>query len=210
MSETQSKDTTPSADKELVTVTPTNLVDPLQHLQPDPPKKVISLTLKPLQISEPPPTVQPATSPSNTPNLNDDDYLSDGGTPSPTSKPDGWNSDESYDSGHGLHYMTRHEVRLYKEQRAREKAEPIQAHLEFLHHAFQNVDPKYTIFAFGGRIPSEEVDCKDLKLKVWSKEIVKGSHDNGSNGQSEQDRNGSGTAEEGKGMGKGELREYVP
>jgi len=63
--------------------------------------------------------------------------------------------------------MTRHGVKLCNEKRLRERADPIQAHLEFLHQAFRNVDPKFTVFAFGGTISSDQVDCKDCILRVW-------------------------------------------
>jgi hypothetical protein len=45
---------------------------------------------------------------------------------------------------------------------------PIQAHLEALHQAYRNVDPEYTVFAFGGTIPPEEVDAGKLTLHVAS------------------------------------------
>jgi hypothetical protein len=64
------------------------------------------------------------------------------GHSSPIIRPEGWDSDESHDSGYCYHEMTRHALRLYKEQREREKTAPIQAHLEALHHAFRNVDPR--------------------------------------------------------------------
>lgn len=77
-------------------------------------------------------------------------YEDSEGHSSPIVRPEGWDSDESHDSGYCYHEMTRHALRLYKEQREREKTAPIQAHLEALHHAFRNVDPKYTIFALEG------------------------------------------------------------
>jgi len=88
---------------------------------------------------------------------------------SPISRPEGWDSDESNDSNWAYHYMTRHEVRLYNEKRLREKADPIQSHLEFIHQAFSNVDPEFTIFAFGGTIPADQIKCEDLRLRVWQR-----------------------------------------
>lgn len=78
-----------------------------------------------------------------------------------------WSSGESYDSRSGDHHMSRREIRLYEEQRALERQEPIQAHLENLHHAFWNVDPDYTVFAFGGTISRGEVDIRQMALRVW-------------------------------------------
>jgi hypothetical protein len=66
---------------------------------------------------------------------------------------------------------------LYCEEARREikscevkRKEPIQAHLEalHLHQAYINVDPEYTVFAFGGTIPPEEIDAGNLTLHVAS------------------------------------------
>ena len=78
-----------------------------------------------------------------------------------------WSSGESYDSRSYDHHMSRREIRLYEEQRASERQEPIQAHLENLHHAFWNVDPDYTVFAFGQTIPRDQVDIRQMALRVW-------------------------------------------
>jgi len=78
-----------------------------------------------------------------------------------------WSSGESYDSRSGDHHMSRREIRLYEEQRALEQQEPIQAHLENLHQAFWNVDPDYTVFAFRGTIPRDQVDIRQMALWVW-------------------------------------------
>jgi hypothetical protein len=48
------------------------------------------------------------------------------------------------------------------------RKEQIQAHLEALHQAYRNVDPEYTVFAFGGTILPEEVDAGKLTLHVAS------------------------------------------
>jgi hypothetical protein len=52
------------------------------------------------------------------------------------------------------------------EQWETKRKEPIQAHLEALHEAYGNVDPEYTVFAFGGTIPPEEVDAGTLSIHV--------------------------------------------
>jgi hypothetical protein len=63
--------------------------------------------------------------------------------------------------------MSKRDIRLYEERRVLERQEPIQIRLEALHQAFWNVDPGYTVFAFGGTIPKEEISCEDLVLRVW-------------------------------------------
>lgn len=89
--------------------------------------------------------------------------------------------------------MSRHEVRLYNEKRLREKADPIQTHLEFIHQAFSNVDPEFMIFAFGGTIPADQVKCEDLQLRVWqSPSTSTGQAD----GKSEEERGGGDGAAE--------------
>jgi hypothetical protein len=55
---------------------------------------------------------------------------------------------------------------LEAEEWALKRKEPIQAHLQALHEAYRNVDPEYTVFAFGGTIPSNEVDAGKLTLHV--------------------------------------------
>ena len=49
---------------------------------------------------------------------------------------------------------------------------PIQAHLHALHEAYRNVDPEYTVFAFGGTIPANEIDAGKLTLHVASRVSV--------------------------------------
>jgi hypothetical protein len=55
---------------------------------------------------------------------------------------------------------------LEAEEWASKRKAPIQAHLQALHEAYRNVDPEYTVFAFGGTIPSNEVDAGKLTLNV--------------------------------------------
>ena len=55
---------------------------------------------------------------------------------------------------------------LEAEDWALKRKAPIQAHLQALHEAYRNVDPEYTVFAFGGTIPSDEVDAENLTLHV--------------------------------------------
>lgn len=52
-----------------------------------------------------------------------------------------------------------------EEWEAKRKA-PIQAHLQASHEAYRNVDPEYTVFAFGGNIPADEIDAGKLTLHV--------------------------------------------
>jgi hypothetical protein len=78
-----------------------------------------------------------------------------------------YESDESWDNDYHVHRMSKRDIRLYEERRALERQEPIQAHLEALHQAFWNVDPEYTVFAFGATIPEEEISCEELGLRVW-------------------------------------------
>jgi hypothetical protein len=78
-----------------------------------------------------------------------------------------YESDESWDCSYHVHRMSKMDIRLYEERRVLERQEPIQAHLEALHQAFWNVDPEYTVFAFGGTIPKEEISCEELVLRVW-------------------------------------------
>jgi hypothetical protein len=123
------------------------------------------------------------------------------GHSSPIIRPEGWDSDESHDSGYCYHEMTRHALRLYKEQREREKTAPIQAHLEALHHAFRNVDPKYTIFAFGGTIPSTKIKCEDLKIRVWKQPPPPVKPIDGNNTTGYDGRNKISNSKSGKGSG---------
>jgi len=46
------------------------------------------------------------------------------------------------------------------------KKEPIQIHLQALHQAYRNIDPAYTVFAFGGTIPPDEIDAGKLIIEV--------------------------------------------
>jgi hypothetical protein len=55
---------------------------------------------------------------------------------------------------------------LEAEEWALKRKAPIQAHLQALHQAYRNVDPEYTVFAFGGTIPSNEIDAGKLTLNV--------------------------------------------
>lgn len=48
------------------------------------------------------------------------------------------------------------------------RKDPIQTHLDALHQSYRNVDPEYTVFAFGGTIPPKEVDAASLTLHVVS------------------------------------------
>jgi hypothetical protein len=130
-----------------------------QMNQPDQVETDLSTNLNALQLEQ---HTLPINSSDSTSNYDDSE-----GHSSPIVRPEGWDSDESHDSGYCYHEMARHALRLYKEQREREKRAPIQAHLEALHHAFRNVDPRYTIFAFGGTIPSTKIKCEDLTLRVW-------------------------------------------
>jgi hypothetical protein len=130
-----------------------------QTNQPDQVDTDLSTNLRTLQLDQ---HTLPINSSDSISNSDDSE-----GHSSPIIRPEGWDSDESHDSGYCYHEMTRHALRLYKEQREREKTAPIQAHLEALHHAFRNVDPRYTIFAFGGTIPSTKIKCEDLTLRVW-------------------------------------------
>lgn len=81
-------------------------------------------------------------------------------------------ADDTYDSRSHEHCMSRREVRLYEEQRVLEKQEPIEGqplkidHVDSLHHAFWNVNPDYTLFAFGGTIPKDQVDMRQMALRV--------------------------------------------
>jgi hypothetical protein len=84
-----------------------------------------------------------------------------------------YESDESWDNGYRVHGMSKRDIRLYDERWVLERQEPIQAHLEALHQAFWNVDPDYTVFAFGGTIPKEEISCEELVLRVWKDANVK-------------------------------------
>jgi hypothetical protein len=112
----------------------------------------LSTTFDILQISEP--TTQPTTVPIQ-------DYDSD------EYEAIQYESDESWDCSYHVHRMSKRDIRLYEERRVLERQEPIQAHLEALHQAFWNVDPEYTVFAFGGTIPKEEISCEELVLRVW-------------------------------------------
>jgi len=116
----------------------------------------------PAKYQPPQPSIPTATAYETISSTDSDEEI-----PSPISRPEEWDSDESHGSNGGYHYMTRHEVRLYTEKRLRERADPIQAHLEFIHQAFSNVDPKFTIFAFGGTILADQIKCEDLRLRVW-------------------------------------------
>ena len=116
----------------------------------------------PAKYQPPQPSIPTATAYDTISSTDSDEEI-----PSPISRPEEWDSDESHDSNCGYHYMTRHEVRLYNEKRLRERADTIQAHLEFIHQAFSNVDPKFTIFAFGGTISADQIKCEDLRLRVW-------------------------------------------
>jgi hypothetical protein len=134
----------------------------------------LSTTFDQLQIGEP---IQPTTVPSY-------DYDSD--------EYEGiqYESDESWDNGYHVHGMSKRDIRLYDERRVSERQEPIQAHLEALHKAFWSVDPEYTVFAFGGTIPKEEISCEELVLRVWKdanvKEVVeKEATDNGGDSDDE-------------------------
>jgi hypothetical protein len=60
------------------------------------------------------------------------------------------------------------EARREIEKWEAKRKEPIQIHLEALHQAYRNVDPEYTVFAFGGTIPPEEIDAGNLTLHVAS------------------------------------------
>jgi hypothetical protein len=162
-------------------------ISPLGNDQMNQPHQVetgLSTELKTLGIEErktTPPTLQihqpnttparPQSSPPSIPTATAYDTSnpadSDEEIESPISRPEGWDSDGSNDSNWTYHYMTRHEVRLYNEMRLREKADPIQTHLEFIHQAFSNVDPEFTIFAFGGTIPADQIKSSDLQLRVW-------------------------------------------
>jgi len=55
---------------------------------------------------------------------------------------------------------------LEAEEWALKRRSPIQIHLQALHEAYRNVDPEYTVFAFGGTILSDEVDAESLTLHV--------------------------------------------
>jgi hypothetical protein len=55
---------------------------------------------------------------------------------------------------------------LEAEEWALKRKAPIQAHLNALHEAYRNVDPEYTVFAFGGTIPTDEIDAGGLTLHV--------------------------------------------
>ena len=125
--------------------------------QPDPPKKVISLTLTPVQLPNPLNT-QPMAVESDPRGKN---------TPSPTSRPDGSDSDESNSSEYEEAYLTWPDVILYKEKREKEMADPIQFHLELLYQALKNTDPKFTVFAFGESIASDQANCEQSRLKAW-------------------------------------------
>jgi len=61
---------------------------------------------------------------------------------------------------------------LEAEEWAAKRNQPIQAHLEALHQAYQHVDPEYTVFAFGGTIPSDEVDAGKLTLHVTRRVLL--------------------------------------
>jgi len=52
------------------------------------------------------------------------------------------------------------------------RTQPIQVHLEAFHQAYQHVDPEYTVFAFGGTIPSDEVDAGKLTLHVTRRVLL--------------------------------------
>jgi hypothetical protein len=75
-------------------------------------------------------------------------------------------SEESYDRFYGEHWTSKREIREYEAQREKERQEPMQSHLENLHQAVRNVDPNFTVFAFGGTIPQEQVSTQDLVLRV--------------------------------------------
>lgn len=70
--------------------------------------------------------------------------------------------------------MSNRAIRLYEEKRNLERQQPIQKHLQALHQACCNVDPDYTVFAFGGIISSDQVDCEDLVLRVLKEEGATG------------------------------------
>jgi len=55
---------------------------------------------------------------------------------------------------------------LEAEEWALKRKAPIQAHLQALHQAYRNVDPEYTVFAFGGTISGNEIDAGNLTLHV--------------------------------------------
>jgi len=55
---------------------------------------------------------------------------------------------------------------LEAEEWALKRKAPIQKHLQALHEAYRNVDPEYTVFAFGGTIPANEIDAGSLTLHV--------------------------------------------
>jgi hypothetical protein len=100
------------------------------------------------------PTTQPTTVPIQDYDSDEDEAIQ-------------YESDESWDYSYHVHRMSKRDIRLYEERWVLERQEPIQAHLEALHQAFWNVDPEYTVFAFGGTIPKEEISCEELVLRVW-------------------------------------------
>ena len=112
----------------------------------------LSTTLDKLQFTES--TTEPTTVPIQ--DYNSDEY-----------EAIQYKSDESWDCSFHVHRMSKRDIRLYEERRILERQEPIQTHLEALHQAFWNVDPEYTVFAFGGTVPKEEISCEELVLRVW-------------------------------------------
>jgi hypothetical protein len=112
----------------------------------------LSTTFDKLQTTDP--TTQPTTVPIQDHDSDEDEAIQ-------------YESDESWDHSYHVHRMSKRDIRLYEERRVLERQEPIQAHLEALHQAFWNVDPEYTVFAFGGTIPKEEISCEELVLRVW-------------------------------------------
>jgi hypothetical protein len=121
-------------------------------------------------------------------------------------------SDESWDYSCHVHRMSKRDIRLYEERRVLERQEPIQAHLEALHQAFWNVDPEYTVFAFGGTIPKEELSCEELVLRVWKdvseqKVDVKDNTDGGGKANNEGNQGPSTKDGEGEEEGPGDVQE---
>jgi hypothetical protein len=76
------------------------------------------------------------------------------------------NEEEGDVASQGSNDLYDEEARREIEEWEAKRKEPIQIHLEALHQAYRNVDPEYTVFAFGGTIPPEEVDAGTLILRV--------------------------------------------
>jgi hypothetical protein len=156
----------------------------------------LSTTFDKLQITDP--TTQPTTVPMH--DYNSDEY-----------ETIQYESDESWDYDYHIHRMSKRDIRLYEERRVLERQEPIQAHLEALHQAFWNVDPEYTVFAFGGTIPKEEISCEEMVLRVWKdagdeEGDVKDNTDEGSETNNGGNQEASIKDEEGEGEGSEDVQ----